>query len=232
MPGVFFPARFCGEAADPNELREFQKLAVQVRVAAGKTIFSEGELADSVFGLSRGFVRLYRLLPDGRRQILGFALPGDFLGMPINDRHPVSADTIGEVTLSRFSRLKLANFILSSPNVLRLLMEFAARQLEMAQDQIALIGRRSAEEKVSIFLVNWRSRLARITGSSEAVPLPMPRKDIADFLGLTLETISRTFTKLEQRKAIRILPKAVVMLTGLEQPPLLKGGTYDPHILL
>ena len=229
MPGIFFPALFCGEAADPNELREFQKLAVQVSVAAGKTIFSEGELADSVFGLSRGFVRLYKLPPDGRRQILGFALPGDFLGMPINDRHRFSADAIGEVTLSRFSRIKLANFVLSSPNVLRLLMEFAARQLEMAQDQ--MIGRRSAEEKVSIFLVNWRSRLTRITASSEAVPLPMPRRDIADFLGLTLETISRTFTKLEQRKAIRILPKAV-MLTGLEQPPLLKGGTYDPHLQL
>ena len=229
MPGIFFPALFCGEAADPNELREFQKLAVQVSVAAGKTIFSEGELADSVFGLSRGFVRLYKLPPDGRRQILGFALPGDFLGMPINDRHRFSADAIGEVTLSRFSRIKLANFVLSSPNVLRLLMEFAARQLEMAQDQ--MIGRRSAEEKVSIFLVNWRSRLTRITVSSEAVPLPMPRRDIADFLGLTLETISRTFTKLEQRKAIRILPKAV-MLTGLEQPPLLKGGTYDTHIQL
>ena len=229
MPGIFFPALFCGEAADPNELREFQKLAVQVSVAAGKTIFSEGELADSVFGLSRGFVRLYKLLPYGRRQILGFALPGDFLGMPINDRHRFSADAIGEVTLSRFSRIKLANFVLSSPNVLRLLMEFAARQLEMAQDQ--MIGRRSAEEKVSIFLVNWRSRLTRITASSEAVPLPMPRRDIADFLGLTLETISRTFTKLEQRKAIRILPKAV-MLTGLEQPPLLKGGTYDTHIQL
>ena len=219
MPGIFFPALFCGEAADPNELREFQKLAVQVSVAAGKTIFSEGELADSVFGLSRGFVRLYKLPPDGRRQILGFALPGDFLGMPINDRHRFSADAIGEVTLSRFSRIKLANFVLSSPNVLRLLMEFAARQLEMAQDQ--MIGRRSAEEKVSIFLVNWRSRLTRITASSEAVPLPMPRQDIADFVGLTLATISRTFTKLEQRKAIRILPKAV-MLTGLEQPPLLK----------
>ena len=229
MPGIFFPALFCGEAADPNELREFQKLAVQVSVAAGKTIFSEGELADSVFGLSRGFVRLYKLPPDGRRQILGFALPGDFLGMPINDRHRFSADAIGEVTLSRFSRIKLANFVLSSPNVLRLLMEFAARQLEMAQDQ--MIGRRSAEEKVSIFLVNWRSRLTRITASSEAVPSPMPRRDIADFLGLTLETISRTFTKLEQRKAIRILPKAV-MLTGLEQPPLLKGGTYDTHIQL
>ena len=135
MPGIFFPAPFCGEAADPNELREFQKLAVQVSVAAGKTIFSEGELADNVFGLSRGFVRLYKLLPyGGRRQILGFALPGDFLGMPINDRHCLSADAIGEVTLSRFSRIKLANFVLSSPNVLRLLMEFAARQLEMAQD--------------------------------------------------------------------------------------------------
>jgi CRP/FNR family transcriptional regulator, anaerobic regulatory protein len=223
MPRAFFPALFCGEAADPSELQEFQKLAVQVRVAAGKTIFAEGELADTVFGLSKGVVRLYKLAPDGRRQILGFALPGEFLEIPINDSHRFSADSIGEVTLSRFSRTKLMHFVLSRPNVLRLLIEFANCQLEMAQDHLALIGRRSAEDKVSMFLANWRSRLTRISSSSEAVPLPMPRRDIADFLGLTLETISRTFTKLEQRKAIRILPKAV-MLTGLEQPHLVKAG--------
>src|ERR1700680_256582 len=119
MPRAFFPALFCGEAVDPRELRELQKLAVQVRLAAGKTIFSEGESADSVFGLSQGFVRLYKLLPDGRRQVLTFALPGDFLGIPLGKRQSHSADAICEIALSRFSRVELTRFIQSSSNLMR-----------------------------------------------------------------------------------------------------------------
>jgi CRP/FNR family transcriptional regulator, anaerobic regulatory protein len=229
MPRALFPALFCGEAVELQELLELQKLAVQVRLGAGKTIFSEGELADSVFGLSQGFVRLYKLLPDGRRQVLTFALPGDFLGMPLASRHSHSADAIGEIAVSRFSRVELTSLIRSSSNLMRLLMEFAARELEMAQDQLLLIGKGSAEEKVAIFLVSWRSRLARHTAFSESIPLPMPRQDIADYLGLTLETISRTLTKFEQRNAIRIVPKGV-LLTGLEQTLLVKGRSWQPHI--
>ena len=104
MPRAFFPKLFCGETCDTLEFRELQKLATQVRFRPRKTIFSEGEAADNVFGLSRGVVRLYKLLPDGRRQILTFALPGDFLGMPFADRHSFSADAIDEVSSCRFSR--------------------------------------------------------------------------------------------------------------------------------
>lgn len=229
MPRASFPALFCGEVVDPQELQELQKLAVQVHLGAGTTIFSEGDLAYSVFGLSRGVVRLYKLLPDGRRQILAFALPGELLGTAIVCRHSLSADAIGEVVLCRFSRIELTKFVRSSPNLTRLLIEFATHQLEMAQDQLLLIGKGSAEEKVAIFLVNWRSRLARVTAVSESIPLPMPRQDIADFLGLTLETISRTLTKFEQRNAIRIVPKGV-LLTGLEQTPLVRRRTREPHI--
>jgi CRP/FNR family transcriptional regulator, anaerobic regulatory protein len=115
MPRAFFPTLFCGATADPLELRELQKLATLVYFRPGRTIFSEGELADSVFGLSQGVVRLYKLLPDGRRQVLVFALPGDFLGMPLADRHSFSADAIGEVALCRFPRDELTKFIQSSP---------------------------------------------------------------------------------------------------------------------
>ena len=101
MPRAFFPTLFCGAAANALELRELQRLATQVHFHAGKTIFSEGEPADSVFGLSQGLVRLYKMLPDGRRQILAFALPGDFLGMPLAGRHNFSADAIGEVAADR-----------------------------------------------------------------------------------------------------------------------------------
>jgi CRP/FNR family transcriptional regulator len=239
MPRAFFPTLFCGVAVNAIEVRELQRLATQVYFHAEKTIFSEGEPADTVFGLSQGVVRHYKLPPDGRRQVLAFALPGDFLGMPLADRHNFSADAIGEVSLCRFSRDDLAKFIQSSPNIMRLIIEFATRELDMAQDQLQLLdmaqdqlqllGNGSAQERVAIFLVSWRNRLARLSAFSETVPLPMRRQDIADFLGLKLETVSRTLAKLEQKNAIRIVPKGV-FLTGLEQTLLVTGRHYQSQI--
>jgi CRP/FNR family transcriptional regulator, anaerobic regulatory protein len=229
MPRALFPTLFCGAAVNAPELRELQGLATQVYFRSGRTIFSESELADSVFGLSQGVVRLYKLLPDGRRQVLAFALPGDFLGMPLAARHNFSADAIGEVALCRFSRADLRKLVQSSPDIMRLMIEFATRELDMAQDQLLLLGNGSAEEKVAIFLVSWRNRLARLSVFSETVPLPMRRQDIADFLGLKLETVSRTLAKLEQKNVIRLVPKGV-FLTGLEQTLLVAGRSYQPHI--
>jgi CRP/FNR family transcriptional regulator len=228
MPRVF-PTLFCGATLGARELRELEGLATQVHFHAGRTIFSEGEPAESIFGVSQGVVRLYKQLPDGRRHVLAFSLPGDFLELPLADRHNFSADAIGEVALCRFSRDDLRKFIQSSPNIMRLMIEFAARELDMAQDQLLLLGNGSAEERVAIFLLSWRNRLARLSVFSETVPLPMPRQDIADFLGLKLETISRTLAKLEQKNVIRIVPKGVY-LTGLEQTLLVTGRSYQPQI--
>jgi CRP/FNR family transcriptional regulator, anaerobic regulatory protein len=201
-----------------------KRLATHVRFNGGHTIFSEGERADSAFGLSHGVVRLYKMLPDGRRQVVAFALPGDFLAMPLADRLGFSADAIGEVSVCRFPREELKRLIQSSPNIMRLLIEFATRELQTAQDQLSLLGNGSAEERVAVFLVNWRDRMARVSSISQAVPLPMQRRDIADFLGLKLETISRTLAKLEERNVIRIVPNGV-LLTGLEQTTLVTGRT-------
>src|SRR6516162_5679034 len=218
----FFPTLFCGEACDRSELAELKRLAVPLRLNGGQTIFSEGDAATSAFGLSHGVVRLYRLLPDGRRQVFAFAFPGDFLAMPLAERFTFSADAIGEVGVCKFPREELKCFIENSPNIMRLLIEFAARELQSAQDQLTLLGSGSAEERVATFLVNWRKRTAGLAPMSQAVPLPMRRQDIADFLGLKLETVSRTFAKLEQRDVIRIVPHGVV-LTGLEQTELVAG---------
>jgi CRP/FNR family transcriptional regulator len=201
-----------------------KRLATHVRFNGGHTIFSEGERADSAFGLSHGVVRLYKMLPDGRRQVVAFALPGDFLAMPLADRFSFSADAIGEVSVCRFPRKELKRLIQSSPDIMRLLIEFATRELQTAQDQLSLLGNGSAEERVAVFLVNWRDRMAQVTSISQAVPLPMRRRDIADFLGLKLETVSRTLAKFEERNAIRIVPNGV-LLTGLEQTTLVTGRT-------
>src|SRR5258708_17393536 len=159
-----------------------------------------------------GVMRLYKLLPDGRRQIVGFALPGDFLGMATSARHSLSADAIGPVVVCRFSRTSFARFIEEKPHLLRRMNELAVRELSQAQDHMVLLGRRSAEEKVATFLIGWRDRLAQLGSPSKTVALPMSRQDIADFLGLTIETVSRTFTKLERNRAIEILPGSICLL--------------------
>ena len=124
--------------------------------------------------------------------------------MPLADRFSFSADAIGEVNVCRFPREELKRLIQSSPNIMRLLIEFATRELQTAQDQLTLLGNGSAEEKVAAFLINWRDRMARITSISQAVPLPMRRRDIADFLGLKLETVSRTLSEFKRSGAIAL----------------------------
>src|SRR3974390_232089 len=96
MPRASFLALFCGNKVASQESREFAQLATTISFGSAKTIFAEGEPADSAFGVSQGVVRLYKLLPDGRRQVVAFALPGDFLGMPLATQHSFSADAIAE----------------------------------------------------------------------------------------------------------------------------------------
>jgi CRP/FNR family transcriptional regulator len=211
MPHAPFLSLFGTGYLDAVELRGLSQLANKVDFRAGQTIFSEGDRANAVFGLSKGLVRLYKSRADGRRQILAFALPGDLIGMPFRERHSCSADAIGAVVACRFARAEFSNFARTSPSTMQLLNDFATRKLEMAQELLLLVCHASAEERVRTFLVNWRSRLASLRTPSPILPLPMRRQDIADFLGLTLETVSRTFARLQDQKIIRVVPKGVVL---------------------
>jgi CRP/FNR family transcriptional regulator, anaerobic regulatory protein len=228
MPAVFFPTIFCGTSAGADELRELRRLSTQVYFGPDTTIFSEGEAADAVFGLSQGAVRLYKKLPDGRRQVLDFALPGDFLGPPFADRHNFAADAVSEVALSRFVRADLTEFMRSSPGIMRLATEFAISELDRAQDQLLLLGKGSEEQKIARFLVNWRNRLTHVTGFSETVQLPMGPQDVADHLALEFETVSRTLGRLERKKLVRMVPKSEP-ITALEKTPLLTVQAAPDH---
>ena len=199
-------------ALDKVELRELEHLSRHVHFAACETVFAQEEMTSSFYNLIAGVMRLYKLLPDGRRQIVGFALPGDFLGLAPSARNSLSADAIGPVTVCRFSKASFARFIEDRPHLLRRINELTVRELCQAQDHMVLLGRRSAEEKVATFLIGWRDRLVQLNGPSKTVALPMSRQDVADFLGLTIETVSRTFTKLERDGVIGILPGSVCLL--------------------
>src|SRR5262245_25125855 len=201
----------CG-ALDQTDLAEFERIARHVHLAPNEALFTAGQLAHSVHNVTAGVARLYKLLPDGRRQVVGFALPGDFLGMAATGRSSYSADAVDSLTVCRFSREAFAHFIEQRPYFLLRINEFAARELMLAQDQMLLLGRRTAEEKVASFLVGWRKRLAHIGDERQTIALPMSRQDIADYLGLTIETVSRTLTRFEREKMLIIVAGGVRLL--------------------
>jgi len=201
----------CG-ALDHTDVAEFERIVRHIQLAPNEALFTAGQIASSVHSLSAGVVRLYKLLPDGRRQVIGFALPGDFLGIAPSDRYSFSADAIDSVTACRVSRDAFAHFIEARPQFLIRINEFAARELMLAQEQMLLLGRRTAEEKVASFLIGWRQRLALIGDERKTIALPMSRQDIADYLGLTIETVSRTLTRFEREKMLIIVAGGVRLL--------------------
>jgi CRP/FNR family transcriptional regulator, anaerobic regulatory protein len=199
-------------ALDASELDELDALAEDIHFADEQTITVQGDSADAVYTVTEGAVRLYKLLPDGRRQIVGFLLPGDFVGLALSDRYAFCADAIKPVAACRFRRDAFIALTKAKPHLLRRLHEAATHELALAQDHMVLLGRRTAEEKVAAFLVSLRDRRRRLGGGAVTIPLPMTRTDIADYLGLTIETVSRTLSKLARARVILVVPDGVRLL--------------------
>lgn len=199
-------------ALDAGELDLLEALAADADFAAKAAIAMQGDPATHVYNITEGTVRLYRLLADGRRQIIGFLLPGDFMGLALSDRYAFSADAVEPVAACRFDRAAFTQLVDDKPHLLRRLHEAATHELSLAQDHMVLLGRRTAEEKVAAFLVALRERLCRLGRRGVTLALPMTRQDIADYLGLTLETVSRTFSKLARDRVILIVPDGVRVL--------------------
>lgn len=199
-------------ALEPGELDDFARLSQTVGLAPRATLVVQDEEARHIFNLTSGVVRLYRLLADGRRQIVGFALPGDFLGLGMATHNTFTAEAVGPVSACRFPRDAFARFLEEKPHLLKRLHQMATHELTLAQDQMVLLGRRTAEERTAAFLLSMRDRWARISGAHLHVPLPMSRQDIGDFLGLTVETVSRMMTRLAREKLVVIVPDGVRIL--------------------
>jgi CRP/FNR family transcriptional regulator, anaerobic regulatory protein len=201
----------CG-ALDHADLVAFERIGRQVHLAPNEALFTVGQVATSVYNMTAGVARLYKLLPDGRRQVIGFALPGDFLGTMPSDRYRFSADAIEAVSACRFPTSAFTQFIERRPHFLLRINEFSARELMLAQEQMLLLGRRTAEERIAAFLIGWRERLVQLGDERQTIALPMSRRDIADYLGLTIETVSRTLTRLEREKMLVIVTGGVRLL--------------------
>ncbi|WP_435203105.1 cyclic nucleotide-binding domain-containing protein [Qipengyuania sp. 902] len=172
---------------------------------ADEPLFHQGDEANLVYTVAAGSLRLYRLLFDGRRQITGFALPGEFLGISIDDSHDVTAEALEPSRIWCFPRARFDDFVAGNPILKDSLLEVARQELAAAQQQFIVLGRKTAMERVASFLLYLHARFERITGHPmDHVALPMSRADIADYLGLTKETVSRVFGQLRNSRIMRL----------------------------
>lgn len=154
-------------------------------------VYGEESPADYVYQVATGAVRRYGLLADGRCQIAAFHLPGDVFGLESSTIRRMAADAVVETTLRRVKRRSLVQAAATDMVVSRSLWQMAATRLRHAEDHLLLLGRKTATERVAAFLLEMDRRL---TGTGK-LPLPMGRRDIGDYLGLTLETVSRALSQ-------------------------------------
>jgi CRP/FNR family transcriptional regulator, nitrogen fixation regulation protein len=175
--------------------------------ARNAEIYGENEPADYLYKVVSGAVRTYKVLNDGRRQIGSFYLPGDIFGLEVGDEHTFSAEAVADTKVLVIKRSALVALAGRDSAVARQLWAQAAGELQRAQDHIMLLIK-TAQERVAGFLMEMS---ARNSGTNE-VDLPMSRQDIADYLGLTIETVSRTLTQLENSGAIAVPTSRRIML--------------------
>ena len=195
----------CGVLA-AAELMAFKRLGWTMRVAAGQAVFHQGDEATRVFTLTSGAMKLYRLLPDGRRQVVGFMLPGDFLGIAVDDEYAFTVEALKDSQLCWFPRSRFGEFVETHGDMERELYRLAAHELAAAQEQMVLLGRKTAEERVASFFLALLARAGRgaPAAARHLVELPMSRCDIADYLGLTKETVSRILGLLKSKRLVRL----------------------------
>jgi CRP/FNR family nitrogen fixation transcriptional regulator len=171
-----------------------------LRFTQDREIYGEGDEAETFFKIVSGVVRTCKFLSDGRRQIDAFHVEGDVFGFEAGEEHRLSAEAVSDCTVISYRRRGVERSAASNEALSRQLFSYAMRNMARAQDHSLLLGRKSAIEKVVTFLMEWAEH-SPCTGTIE---LAMTRQDIADYLGLTIETVSRTLSQLERDAVIEL----------------------------
>ena len=174
-----------------------------ITIKPGKHLFLEDDPADLIYEVASGVLRLTRIMEDGRRQVIAFGYPGDTVGFPSNGHYHTDCDALVPTTLivHRRSDLESAK---GDPDLHLRLLRAALREISGMQDHFMMLGRKSSIEKLASFLTVLSTRVGEPLGELTQIALPMTRADIADFLGLTTETISRTLTQLRKCRIIAL----------------------------
>jgi CRP/FNR family transcriptional regulator, nitrogen fixation regulation protein len=196
MPQASGPSR----GAERSPLAQaMQMMGAVMSFPRNSEIFGENEPADYVYRVISGSVRTYKILNDGRRQVGGFYLAGDIFGLEFAEEHTFSAEAVSDAKVVVVKRSAISTLSSRDPAIGGELFALTGRELRRAQDHVLLLVK-SAQERVASFLLEMAER----AGSGNTVELPMSRQDIADYLGLTIETVSRTLTGLESAATIEV----------------------------
>lgn len=173
---------------------------VRMHFERNAEIFGEGEPAEYLYRVVSGAVRKMRFSSDGRRQILAFCLPGDVFGLELGDTHSLTAEAVNNAEIVMVRRSLIEKAAADDPRAARCWLQYASDSLAKARDHALILGKRGANERVAAFLILMSERCSR----GQDFDLPMSRLDIADYLGLTIETVSRAFTEMERQRAINL----------------------------
>jgi CRP/FNR family transcriptional regulator, anaerobic regulatory protein len=212
-----------GSADLAPALKDLFKGQLVESFAGGEALFWEGNQAGQIFDVLEGVLRVYKILPDGRRSVMGFIYPGDVLGVSVQDRYLFTAEAVTAVKVRRFSRGRFFSQVNESPALRPQLFALLCDEMSAAQDQIMLLGRKSAEERVVSFLLAIHRKCA----PGNEIELPMTRLDMADYLGLTIETVSRMMTSLVRRGLIHSSGRHSVALRKLSALRQISGSDED-----
>lgn len=182
------------------------------KLAAAQNLFREGDAAHHIYEVVSGVLRLTKVLEDGRRQVIAFGYPGDIVGFPQDGSYHTECDAISHAEVVVHSVKDLENGD-RNPELHLRLVQAALREISAMQDHFMMLGRKSAAEKTASFLSVLMERTGSPLGAYTHFEFPMNRADIADFLGLTVETVSRTITAFRKMKLIALEnSKSVVVL--------------------
>jgi CRP/FNR family nitrogen fixation transcriptional regulator len=179
-------------AAPVEAWAALDRIGVVVTLRRDEPLFLAGDAADSYYKVLKGAVRSCQLLADGRRHVADFFLAGDFIALDAGESHPVLAEAILETTLIRYSRRKVDALALEQPVIAQSLVGIMRAGLAAARERMLMLGHMTAMERIASFLIGMANRDA-----NARISLPMNRTDIGDYLGLTMETVSRTLSQLK-----------------------------------
>lgn len=174
------------------------RVGVVITVGREQPLFFDGDPAECYFKVVKGAVRSCKLLADGRRHIGDFFFAGDFIGLDASESYAFAAEAVTPTTLIRYARRKVDALAAHDPRVAKSFVEIMRTSLSAAHDRMALLGRMNAMERIASFLLNLADR-----ADDAHIELPMTRTDIGDYLGLTMETVSRAFSQLKNEGIIQ-----------------------------
>ena len=207
---------FC-RCLDEDKIQVFSHISFEKDFSNKETIFLQNDTSKYLYNITEGNVKIYQLLDDGRIQIIGFLYPGDFFGSYSNNKYNYCAEAIGNLKTCAFDQKILDKYLDENPVLAKELLNKTSYELTLAQDRLTVLGKLKATERITKFLLNISEQRKRIGWKNNPISLPMTRQDIADYLGLTIETVSREFSNLKSSNIIKGITSKQIYLTDFEK---------------